>query len=83
MGHLRHNHGPKEEGIPAASSATIPGTERGVTMDDQQILDTINGLYDVQERQKLRAQFQEEGRTEAFRDALAQALGRQAQKEHR
>jgi hypothetical protein len=49
-------------------------------MDDQQILDTINSLQDVQERQDLRAQFQREGRTAAFRDALADALGRQAQK---
>jgi hypothetical protein len=52
-------------------------------MDDQQILDTINSLQDFQERRRLRDQFQQEGRTEGFRAALAEALGRQARKTQR
>lgn len=49
-------------------------------MDDQQILTAIDGLRDVQLRQALRAQFQQEGQTEALQDAVAAALARQAQR---
>lgn len=52
-------------------------------MKDDAILDTINTLQDVQERQALRALLQQEGRTRMFNDALGAALGRQAQKTQR
>jgi hypothetical protein len=56
---------------------------KALIMDDRQILGTIDALHDAQERQELRAQFQREGRTAAFRDALVAALGRQAQRTNR
>lgn len=48
-------------------------------MDDRQILVAIDSLRDVQLRRALRAQFQQEGRTEALQAALSAALTRQAQ----
>ena len=47
-------------------------------MDDQQAIDAISYLDDPHDRQQLRAQFEREGRSEAFWDALIAAVNRQS-----
>ena len=50
-------------------------------MDDQQAIEAIGYLDDPHDRQHLRAQFEREGRSEAFLDALIAAVNRQAARE--
>ena len=47
-------------------------------MEDQQVLDMIGDIRDAQQREMLRAQFEREGRSAAFWEALGAALQRQA-----